>query len=140
MKSFATQIAIQAPAERIWQVLTDAANFAAWNTTVTRVDGTIAAGSRITVHTKASPGRAFPVKVTVFDAPRCMVWRGGMPLGLFTGERVYELTPHGQGAVAFSMRESFSGLLAPLIARSIPDLQPAFEEFARCLKTRAEGS
>lgn len=32
------------------------------------------------------------------------------------------------------MGEEFTGLLSPLIARSIPDLQPAFEEFAKNLK------
>jgi hypothetical protein len=36
------------------------------------------------------------------------------------------------------MREEFSGLMAPLITRSIPDLQPAFDQFAADLKARAE--
>ena len=29
-------------------------------------------------------------------------------------------------------------VLAGMITRSIPDLQPAFDEFAACLKARAE--
>jgi hypothetical protein len=61
-----------------------------------------------------------------------------MPLGLFKGERIFTLTERSDGAVEFSMRESFSGLLSPLIERSIPDLQPAFDEFAADLKKRAE--
>jgi hypothetical protein len=36
------------------------------------------------------------------------------------------------------MREVYSGLFAPLIGRSIPDLQPAFDEFAAALKKQAE--
>jgi len=36
------------------------------------------------------------------------------------------------------MIEVYGGLLAPLIERSIPNLQPAFDEFAAALKTRAE--
>lgn len=36
------------------------------------------------------------------------------------------------------MREEFSGLMAPLITRSIPDLQPSFDRFAADLKARAE--
>jgi len=39
----------------------------------------------------------------------------------------------------FSMREEYTGLLAGAIGKSIPDLQPAFIEFARCLKHEAEG-
>jgi len=66
------------------------------------------------------------------------VWRGGLPLGLFVGERVFTLTPGSGGAVEFSMRETFTGLLAPLIGRTLPDMQPAFEQFADALKREAE--
>ena len=138
MKEFATSIAIHAPAELIWELLTDAPGYAAWNSTVDRVDGRIATGETVTVHAKISPGRAFPVKVTELVPARRMVWTGGMPLGLFKGERTFTLTPRPGGVVEVSMREVFSGLLAPLITKSIPDLQPAFDQFAADLKARAE--
>lgn len=138
MTFFASSIVIQAAPEAIWQVLTDASAYPQWNTTVTRVDGTIALGQKVTVHAKVAPGRAFPVKVVAMEAPRRMVWSGGMPLGLFKGERVFALEPKAGGGVEFTMREDYSGLLAPLITKSIPDLQPAFDEFAACLKARAE--
>jgi hypothetical protein len=67
-----------------------------------------------------------------------MVWKGGLPLGLFQGERTFTLAAGSNGDVEFSMREEFTGLLAPLIGRTIPDLQPAFDEFARDLKRAAE--
>lgn len=140
MKSFAASTTIQAAPEAIWRLLTDAPGYPGWNTTVTRVDGRIALGERVTVHAKAAPGRSFPVKVVAFDAPRRMVWRGGMPLGLFKGERDFELRPMDTGGVEFTMREDYTGWFAPLITRSIPDLQPAFDEFAACLKARAERS
>ena len=138
MKSFSTASRIQAAPETIWQILTDALDYPSWNTTVAKVEGRIALGEKITVHVKLAPGRAFPVKVVVFDAPRRMVWRSRMPLGLFKGERTYDLRSLGAGEVEFTMRESFTGFLAPLIAKSIPDLQPAFDAFAACLKARAE--
>jgi uncharacterized protein YndB with AHSA1/START domain len=137
MKSFATEIAINAPADTVWALLADAAGYPAWNTTVDRVEGTIAAGERITVHARINPGRTFPVKVTAFAAPTRMVWTGGMPLGLFSGERTFTLTATDAGIV-FAMREEYRGPLAGLIGRSIPDLQPAFDEFGACLKRRAE--
>lgn len=139
MPAFASSILIRAEPEAAWQVLVDAAAYPQWNTTVTRIDGTIALGQKVTVHAKLAPGRAFPVRVVALEAPRRMVWSGGMPLGLFKGERVFELHPR-QGGVEFSMHEDYSGLLAPLITKSIPDLQPAFDEFAACLKARVEGS
>lgn len=137
MKRFATSIEINAPAERVWAILTDARAYPSWNSTVDKVDGDIAAGQKVTVYAKATPGRAFPLKVSTFEPATRMIWSGGMPLGLFTGARTYTLTPKGK-AVSFTMTEEFTGLMAPLITRSIPDLQPAFDTFARDLKKAAE--
>jgi hypothetical protein len=48
------------------------------------------------------------------------------------------LKPGANGTVEFSMREAYTGLMAPLIGRSIPNLQPAFDEFAGDLKRASE--
>ncbi len=138
MKSFHSRVSIRATPDRIWAILTDGSLYPRWNPTVTKVVGRIALGERIAVHAAINPGRAFPVHVVTADAPRKMVWRGGMPLGLFVGERVFTLTPKSGGEVEFDMREAFTGLLAPLIGRTIPDLQSAFNEFAAALKREAE--
>ena len=69
MKRFATSTTIRARPETIWALLTDAAGFAGWNSTVDRVDGNIAPGERVKVYAKASPGRAFALNVQPsFDA------------------------------------------------------------------------
>jgi hypothetical protein len=138
MKAFAVKTSIRATSESIWALLTDASRYTHWNNTVEKVEGKIAQGERVTVHPKVNPGRAFPVEVTVFEPPRRMVWTGGMPLGLFRGERTFTLGPSSNGDVEFSMCEEYTGLMAPLIGRSIPDLQLAFEEFANDLKRAAE--
>jgi hypothetical protein len=138
MKAFAVKTSIRATPECIWSLLTDAPGYTRWNNTVGRVDGKIALGERVTVHANINPGRAFPVKVAEFEPSRRMVWTGGIPLGLFKGVRVFLLTPAPNGEVEFSMREEYTGLLAPLIGRSIPDLQPAFDEFAKDLKLASE--
>lgn len=138
MKSFRISILIEAPATRVWELLTDLAAWPSWNSTVDKVEGLAAPGSKVTVHAKASPGRAFPLKVSAFSPMTTMVWTGGMPLGLFTGTRTYTLSEHGDGQTQFTMTEEFTGLMAPLITRSMPDLQPSFDEFDRCLKATAE--
>ncbi len=139
MKTFSVTTQINSKPEVIWRILTDAPKYASWNTTVDKVEGRIERGQKVTVHAKINPGRAFPVKVTEFVPNSRMVWTGGMPLGLFTGERTFTLTPTSDGSVTFAMREIYTGLLASLIGRSIPDLQPAFDEFALALKRKAEG-
>lgn len=138
MKSFNTSIVIDATANEVWGALADVGNWTSWNTTVDKVDGKVGLGEKITVYAKASPGRAFPLKVAEYSPPERMVWKGGMPLGLFTGKRTYTVTPHSENSVEFKMHEAFTGLMAPLITKSIPDLQPSFDEFASCLKKHVE--
>ena len=137
MKSFAASIRIHATPDTVWAILSDASKWLEWNPTVEKIEGEIAPGNKLKVFTKISPGQTFPVRVTEFSPPRQMVWTGGMPFGLFRGVRTYTITPTAEG-VEFSMQEVFSGLMAPLITKSIPDLQPSFHEFASALKQRAE--
>src|ERR1700694_1757368 len=129
---------MNAAPDRLWSILTNAADYPTWNPGVERVEGTIAPGETIKVFVKVNPGRAFPVKVTEFVPGQRMVWSGGMPLGLFKGVRTYTLSPQGTGVTKFTMREEYTGPLLPMIWRSIPDLGPSFQQFASGLKQRAE--
>ena len=138
MKSYEATAAITADPETIWAILTDAPGYARWDSGVVRVDGRIAPGEKIKVVSSAQPGRAFPVKVTQLEPPRRMTWTGGMPLGLFKGERTFTLHPGADGTTTFTMREEYTGPLLGLIWRSMPDLGPSFEQFAQGLKAQAE--
>ncbi|NJN18821.1 MAG: SRPBCC domain-containing protein [Oscillochloris sp.] len=138
MKVFSAHTTIAAPPATIWAILTDAPRYPEWDPDVERIEGAIAAGATLTAYSKLSPGRAFPVKVTQFEPHRRMVWSGGMPLGLFKGERSFNLKSQPDNSVEFSLREEFSGLLLPLFGRGLPDLDAAFARFAAALKLRAE--
>jgi hypothetical protein len=52
--------------------------------------------------------------------------------------RTYTLTPR-EGGTDFAMEEVFSGPLAPLITRVIPDMSESFELFADGVKAASEG-
>ena len=137
---FSAATTINATPETIWGILTDAANYPAWDPGVDRIEGTIAPGERIVAYTKLSPNRAFPATVTEFVPGQRMTWTGGMPLGLFKGVRTFTLSPRADGGVDFALREEFSGPLLPLFVGSLPDLNKTFEAFAAGLKDRAEGA
>ncbi len=139
MRSYDATATIQASPDAIWAILTDAAGYTTWDSGVERVGGRIALGEKITVVSKANPGRAFPVKVTEFSPGRRMVWSGGMPLGLFKGVRTFTLAGAGDSATRFTVREEYTGPLLSLMWRSMPDLGPSFQQFATGLKSRAEG-
>ncbi len=139
MKFYEATSLINADADTIWSILTDAPNYPNWDSGVIRVEGTIAPGEKIKVVSSANPKRAFPVKVAEFTPGRTMRWDGGMPLGLFKGVRTFSLAPAGDGTTQFHVREEYSGPLLPMMWRSMPDLGPSFEQFANGLKQRVEG-
>lgn len=136
-KFFQASTVIHAPRETIWKILTDGAAYPAFHPDTIRIEGTIAAGQKITAYSKLSPERAFPVTVRDFVPGERMTWVGGMPLGMFTGVRSFTLMPKGSG-VEFTLREEFSGWLLGAFAGSLPDMTASFESFAAGLKARAE--
>lgn len=137
MKTYETDINIAAPPADVWHVLTQDMPRTPKPYGILRIEGDIAAGTKFKLWSESAPNRAFALTVTRFEAPNEMVWRGGMPLGLFVGTRRFTITAVEKGSV-FQMREVFSGPLAGLIAKSIPDLTPGFITFAQTLKQKAE--
>lgn len=139
MKTYTAHIDINATPEAVWNIITDGSRYTEWDLGMTRLDGIIALGQPLTIYAKIAPNRAFKVKVSVFEPPRRMVWRSGMPLGLFKGERTFELELQSNG-VMFTLSEVFSGPMLALIGGAIPDMTPVFEAFCAALKQRAEGA
>lgn len=128
---------INAPADRVWSLLTDAASYRDWNGAVLSIDGTIAKGNTISLVSVVNPKRTFKLRITEMARPNRLVWSDGMPLGLFKGERTYRLDER-DGATDFSMTEEFRGLLAGVLTKAIPDMTESFNLFADSLKTAAE--
>ncbi|MBX3271300.1 MAG: SRPBCC domain-containing protein [Sandaracinaceae bacterium] len=127
---------VDAPPERIWDLLTDAARFTEWNTTVSRMEGRIEEGGRLTIETPSAPGRVFRPKVSRVEPGRAMVWSDGMA-PMFRGVRTFTLAPR-DGGTELRMVEVLSGLMLPLIAGSLPDFVPIFATYAADLKRAAE--
>ena len=137
MHVFDVQRLIGASPERIWRILTDAKRLASGPFGINRIDGEVAKGRRLKLWSSVSPGRAFPLTVVDMQPNRSMIWKGGMPFGLFTGTRTFTLTPDGKGT-QFRMREVYEGPLTGLIWKSMPDLNPSFQQFADALASAAE--
>lgn len=128
---------IAAPPSTVWSILTDAKRLSDGSFSIIRIDGQIAEGASFKLWSEVDPKRAFPIRVALMAPETRMEWHGGMPLGLFLGNRQFTLTPSETGT-RFEMKETYSGLLKGLITKAIPDLQPSFEKFADALKERAE--
>ena len=139
MKFYEVTQTIDASPEAVWAVLSDGPGFVSWESGIEEFEGSIALGNKVKLYSEASPGRAFPLKVTTMEPARKMVFSGGMPLGLFKGVRTYTLTPEGSGT-KFHMREEYTGPLLSMMWRSMPDLQPSFNKFATGLKAKVESN
>ena len=140
MLAFEASSTIAATPDKVWSVLVQGDQWPNWDSGVASVDGTIAPGKKVKIQSKVAPGRTFPIKVTRFDRPGRMEFTGGMPLGLFKGVRTYTLAADKSGGTLFTMREEYTGPMAASIGKSIPDLNPSFEQFANGLKSRVESS
>ena len=136
-KQYTVSRTIDASPEAVWALLTDADGYRNWNEAVLSLDGPITVGNKIKLVSIVNPKRTFSLEVAQMDQPRKMVWQDGMPLGLFKGVRTFELELRGS-STEFSMTEVYSGVLAPLITKAIPDLTDSFTLFADGLKQAAE--
>lgn len=138
MTEYSVTRRISADEDTVWGLLSDADSYPKWNPAVLEIRGRIAEGETITLTSIVNPKRAFKLKVSDVRAPTSMTWSDGMPLGLFKGVRTFSVTPEEGGVSEFEMKEVYSGLLAPLITKSIPDMSDSFEQFADGLKEAAE--
>jgi hypothetical protein len=135
---YAARRQVASPADHVWGALLQVGSWPDWGTGVTKVEGAAVDGGRLKVYSDVSPGRAFPVRVSIDDDRRVMTWTGGMPLGLFRGVRTFRVSPDGAGS-ELDVHEKFTGPLLPLVAKGMPDLQPSFDTFADGVKAHCEG-
>ncbi len=123
---------INADASIVWALLTNAADYPRWNSTVISIDGKIAMGEKINLKSTLDPKRTFKLKVKDFEIGKKLVWGDAM------GERVYTIKNNQKDGVIFSMSEKIGGPLFPLFAKMIPSFDSSFEKFAADLKKEAE--
>ncbi|MDD8012127.1 MAG: SRPBCC domain-containing protein [Acidobacteriota bacterium] len=142
MKELITEIEIQAPAERVWQLLTDFVRFPEWNPFLRRLEGKLTKGGRLKVFMKPSGSFGMTMRPTVIrlDPPHEMRWLGHLFVrGLFDGEHAFVIEEFAPGRVRFIQRETFRGILIPLFARMLDkDTKRGFLEMNQALKLRAE--
>lgn len=132
----AVAINIHASADKIMSLLTNALDFAKWNSTVISVDGQVKQGEKIKLVSKLDPKRTFNLKVSEITSTK-MIWQDGFA-PMFSGVRTFSLTPKSDRTTDFSMVEVFKGIMLPMIKGSLPDFKPNFEQYAMDLKTAAE--
>ena len=141
-KELASSIDIEAPAKKVWDLLVDFAAYPTWNPFITRAEGRIEVGGRLTLRMQPVGGSAVtlrPTVVEVVDGHR-LRWRGRVGVrGLFDADHLFIVEPHGDAGSRLVQQEHFSGLLVPFFRRSLDrGTLPAFHAMNAALKDRAE--
>lgn len=130
-------VEIDAPADRVWAVLTAIDRWDAWNPDVKSVsiDGPVAEGS--VFRWKAGPGTVTS-RIEQLERPRLIVW-SGRTLGI-RALHVWRLDAQG-GVTIARTDESYEGLVARVLRRPLQAmLDRALTDAAGYLKTEAEKS
>lgn len=137
-----TAIDINAPAERVWRVLTDFGAYREWNPFITSISGEVRRGARLTVRVQPSGGRGMTFRPTVLvaDQNRELRWVGRFLWpGIFEGEHAFQIRPLEKGGVRLLQQETFRGLLVPLLRWALDgETRAGFEAMNHALKERAE--
>ncbi|GAB2965732.1 SRPBCC family protein [Amycolatopsis acidiphila] len=112
---YETSVRIHAPAELVWTVLRDVADWPAWTSTVDELhrldDGPLAVGNKARL--KQPKMNTLVWEVTELEPDRSFVWRTGGPgYGVVAGHYV---TPDDDSGSRAVLTLEMTGLLAPLL-------------------------
>jgi hypothetical protein len=141
MREIRTEIEIDAPVERVWEVLTRFEDFDDWNPFIVHAEGRPRLGERLTV-TIRPPGRkasTFHPTVVAYEPNRELRWLGrlGVP-GIFDGEHSHHVEPLGGGRTRYVQGERFRGVLVPFVGGILGATEEGFRRMNGALKVRAE--
>lgn len=133
--SRSTRIArhIDADAATVWRLLTAAAEWPRWNSTVVSLDGEIALGSKIKLVSTLVPNRTFRLKVKEFEPNARLTFGDAM------STRTYSLSADA-GGTRVEVVERIGGPFFPFFAPMIPPFDENFEQFTADLKKAAEAA
>lgn len=140
--SIETAITIHTPASRVWQVLTDFADFPEWNPFIRSARGSLQDGARleILIQPSGTRGMAFSPRVLSVKTGCELRWLGqlGLP-GIFDGEHIFWLEDIPGGFCRLRQNEHFRGILVPILRKGLErDTRRGFLEMNVALKARAE--
>jgi hypothetical protein len=141
MRRIVTSIDINAPAEKVWDVLTDLRGHRAWDPFLVSLEGELTPGSTLTNTIRTPDGKTmvFRPRVLTVDPGRELRWAGTLGASfLFRGEHYFFVTDLGDGRARLTQGEEFSGLLLPLFGNLVEQTIGQFHDMNAALKVECE--
>ena len=141
-KELDTNIEIDAPANTVWEALTDFDRYSQWNPFIRSIRGEAKQGEQLEVFIQPPGGSGMTFRPVILDLQpgRELRWIGRLLLpGIFDGEHQFQLEALGENRTRLIHREVFSGLLVPLLWRDLDTkTRQGFEEMNHALKRLVE--
>ncbi|MGA4848551.1 SRPBCC family protein [Streptomyces sp. G5(2025)] len=140
MRSIEKSITISAAPDVVWSVLVDFENYRHWNPFVLWAEGKPVVGETLKAHIRPPGGKGMTHQptVTIAEPGRHLQWLGKVAVpGLFSGRHEFLLEPAGKGTL-LRQREEFTGVLVPLLGRTLERTETGFVQLNEALKERAE--
>jgi len=133
---------VDAPAELLWQVVSDLPAYSEWNPFVVRCRSSLVVGSPITMQVQLLPWFTQKQQETVFEhvpgRTFCYGLDGGA-IGAVISRRCHVVRAVGETRAHYSSRFEMSGWLAPVVATLLGSrLEHGFASMAEALRRRAE--
>src|SRR5687767_1999859 len=94
-----TEVEINAPAAHVYRVLTDFAQYQAWNPFITAIQGKLVIGERLSVEMSLPEGKTYSLepRLTQVTENRELRWRGHFMLpALLDAEHFFQLGERGE--------------------------------------------
>lgn len=136
-----TEIIINAPKEKVWDILTDFNKYQQWNPFIVMSKGEAIPGSHL-INTMINGEGTMTFKPKVLKAERFNYfdWLGKLWIkGLFDGHHYFQIEEIHPNQVKLIHGENFSGLLSKMILKKIgQQTRENFVKMNQALKNRAE--
>ena len=141
IRSIWSVVEIDAPANSVWQVLTDLNGYGSWNPFITSASGELAAGKQIRVTLKLGDHRlSMRPRIVGLSPGKRFVWadRSLVP-GVINVEHAFELEEIDQSHTRLIQSAHFKGLLVGFLwDRIYPSISGGFRAMNQALKARCE--
>jgi hypothetical protein len=135
-----TYVDIDAPPERVWDVLLDFPGWKEWNQFIPSVNGALEVGAHLTIKV-VLPGRKpmeFRPEVFVVRPFEEILWGGSFLWIVYRGDHAMKLEPRPGGGTRFSQRERFRGPLVLFMSNMIKAAEEGYPQMNQALKQRVE--
>lgn len=135
------RIGVQAPAEIVWEIVSDFETWHQWNPLYKKAEGQLKIGTALTLeqHLPGQPATVIAPIVQDWVPYEQLHWRSKRVGGFVTAVRYLEIESMGPASSTFSNGELFIGLLLRFVSRDERRaLKAAFTEMGEAVRDRAE--